>query len=90
MTTLTLPTPPDLAGVPNDQAVTRLGTWLTQVARKCGEPALDHALGAGWPATSELRGFIPAHTIEIARNEARQLASETWAKEAKANGKWGV
>jgi hypothetical protein len=90
MTTLTLPTPPELAGVPNDRAVGKLGDWLMRVARKCGGPAVEHALGEGWPASAELRGFMPSHLIEMARNEAHQLANETWAKERKAKGTWGV
>ena len=50
MTTLNLPSPP--GNLTNDLTtdVNRLGDWLLEVARQCGEPALDSALSAGWPA----------------------------------------
>lgn len=91
MTTLTLPHAP--AGIQAMRAIQGadvLGAWLFDVARKCGEPALDHAIGAGWPGTTEQRKHLAPGHIEKARNEARQVASETWAKEATARGTWGV
>src|SRR4029453_15397408 len=62
------------------QTSLKLADWLMVVARQCGEPALDCALGPGWPGTRQQREWIMPH-IEGARNEARQLASEMWAKE---------
>ena len=89
MTTLTLPPPPaGVQSLPGAQ-VGPLAEWLLHVARKCGEPALDHALSAGWPGTAQQRQNIEPH-VESARNEARQVASESWAKEAKKRGEWGV
>lgn len=90
MTNLSLPTPPSTAGLANVQAADVLGAWLLNVARRCGEPALDHATTAGWPGTPEQRALLAPGHIEQARNEARQLANETWAMQAKARGAWGV
>lgn len=87
---LDLPTAPDLAGIDNDLAVGFIGSWLIDVARRCGEPAIDRALAEDWPGTEQQRDLIPEQAIEMARNEARQIASETWAKEARERGAWGV
>ena len=92
MTRLTLPTPPDgIQAMQMDRSVGVLAGWLMTVARARGEPALDFALGAGgWPGTPQQRDAMPDGHIVAARNEARQLASETWAKEARERGEWGV
>ena len=86
---LPIPTPPDVSGLPNVNAADRFGAWLKEVGRQCGEPAIDRAL-ADWPGTPEQRRLLAPIHIETARNEARQVGSETWAKESKARGEWGV
>lgn len=92
MTRLTLPNPPpDIQAMQLDRSAGVLADWLMTVARTKGEPALDFALSAGgWPGTPKQRDFMPAGAIEAARNEARQIASESWAKEAREREEWGV
>ena len=70
-TTLQLPQPPELAGMTPHQTQAALIDWLTTVARTCGEPGLDHALGAGWPGTAEQRTWITDGHIETARSQAK-------------------
>jgi hypothetical protein len=90
---LALPTPPaGIQDVPAVRGADLLAAWLLDVARQCGEPALDRALGQDWPGTTDQRRSLADRPslIERARNEARQLASEPWAKAAKARGGWGT
>lgn len=78
------------AGLSNVDAVDAYAHWLLEVARQCGEPAISRAIGLEWPGSPEQHAMLlPAH-IQAARDLARQLASETWAKEAKERGTWGV
>jgi hypothetical protein len=90
MTKLTLPTPPDVSGLSTLNAADALGSWLFKVARERGEPAVRHAVGAGWPGTAEQRKHLAPGHVERAINEARQVSSEVWAKEARQRGEWGV
>jgi hypothetical protein len=88
--TLALPAPPADIQVPATRGADLLAAWLLKVARKCGEPALDRAINGEWSGTADQRRLLHPMHIETARNEARQLASEPWAKQAKARGDWGV
>lgn len=62
---------------------------LMGIARSQGEPALDRAIAA-WDAPAETRRLLNPVLVENARNEARQVGNETWARELKAKRKWGV
>lgn len=90
-------TKPRLPALPNGLATMRdvaaasvLGEWLFDVARACGEPALDRVLTAEWPSSKARRLLIAEGAIEAARNEARQLASEVSFQAARERGEWGV
>lgn len=88
---LTLPPlPSGVTTMHDDQAASCYGSWLMDVARKCGEPAIDRVLTQDWPGTKAQRLRLAEGQIEAARNQARQIASETWAKEARERGEWGV
>jgi len=89
MTSLQLPpAPANFATAPGNSAIH--AAWLMEVARKCGEPALNHALGMGWPGTPMQRKNLHDSVIEECRNEARQLANEVHYRKLRAAGKWGV
>ena len=90
MLSLTLPTPPKTKHLHDDQAASVLGSWLLDVARQCGEPAIERALAQDWPGTKAQRLILAEGHIETARNEARQLSSEMSYQEARARGEWGV
>lgn len=91
MTEPRLPTLPDgLATMGDVAAASRLGEWIYDVARTCGEPALDRVLTSEWPSSKARRLLIAEGAIERARNEARQLASETSFQAARERGEWGV
>lgn len=90
---MTLPLPPapsDVKSIPADLARSLLGEWLMKVARQCGEPSIDRALGKDWPGTKEQRALLHDTHIELARNEARQLGLEVSYRDLKVAGKWGV
>jgi hypothetical protein len=62
---------------------------LMSIARKQGEPAIDRAIAA-WDAPAETKRLLNPVLVQNARNEARQIGNEVWARELRAKKKWGV
>lgn len=86
-----IPAPPDgLRKMNLEHSHGVLLTWLMQVARDCGLPAVEYVLGPGWPGSSAQRAMISEDHADVARNEAKQLAHETSFKDRIAAGTWGI